>query len=350
MKTWHAILLTLLVVGTLGAHAQGKPPLRLIHTTPLPGFEGGDFDHITADVKGNRLYVAAEAHKTVEVFDLRTGERLHSIKGFVEPHGICVVPNSNKVIVSDEDQKAGVGWVKLVNKRTYQITDTITLPGGADVLLFDPATKYLYVRARSPATAKSILLAIIDTDTFKRTGDIILPGYRSEGMAIERSGKRRLFVTLTGTQEVGLVDPQAREVIARWAVPEATPQTTVQTLALDEENHRVFVATRKPGRFFAFNTDTGQVVASMPSVDRMDDMSFDAARKRIYVTGAPSTSVFRERDPDHYEHIADIPTGPDGQEGKTSIFVPELNRLYVMQSGEIKPQAKVALMIFEPVL
>jgi DNA-binding beta-propeller fold protein YncE len=348
MNKWHAICLTLLLVGVLGAYGQNKP-LRLIHTTPLPGFEGGDFDHLAADVKSNRLYVAAEAHKTVEVFDLRTGEHLHSIKGFVEPHGICAVPNSSKLIVSDEDQKAKVGWIKLVNNHTYQITDTITLPGGADVLLFDPATKHLYVRARSPATAKSILLAIIDTDTFRRIGDIILPGYRSEGMAIERSGKRRLFVTLTGTQQVGLVDPPTRAVIARWAVPGA-PETTVQTLALDDENHRLFVATRKPGKFLVFNTDTGQIVTSMPSVDRMDDMSFDAARERIYVTGSPMTSVFQERDSDHYEHIGDIPTGPDGQEGKTSIFVPELNRLYVIQSGEVKPQAKVALMIFEPVL
>ena len=346
MNRWHVILITM-VFGALGAHAQVKPPLRLIHTTPLPGFEGGDFDHLAADVKNNRLYVAAEAHKTVEVFNLRTGERVHSIKGFMEPHGVCVVPNSDKLIVTDEDEKAGVGWVKLVNRYTYQITDTINLPGGADALLFDPATKYLYVRARSPAAAQTILVAIIDTETFKHTGNIILPGYRSEGMAMERSGKKRLFVALTGTREVGLVDPRTHEVIARWAVPGATPQTAVQTLALDEDSHRVFVATRQPGMFLVFNVDTGQVVASMPCVDRMDDMSFDAVRKRIYVTGAPWTSVFQERDPNHYEYVAHIPTGIDGQEGKTSIFVPELNRLYVVQSGEVKPQASVGLMVFE---
>jgi DNA-binding beta-propeller fold protein YncE len=347
MTKWHAIPLTLLLVATLAVHAQGKPPLRLIHTTPLPGFEGGDFDHLTADVKSSRLYVAAEAHATVEVFDLRTGEHLHSIAGFVSPHGIFAVPDSSKLIVTDEDRKAGTGWIKLVNKDTYKITDTINLTGGADVLLFDPASKHAYVRARSPASAKSILLAIIDTETFKRIGEITLPGYRTEGMAIEQGGKRRLFVTLTGTREVGVVDSQTREVIARWPVPEATPETIVQALALDEANHRVFITTRTPAKFFAFNTETGQVVANMPSVDRMDDMSFDAARKRIYVTGAPSTRVFEGRDPDHYERIADIPTGPEGQEGKTSCFVPALSRLYIVQSGEAKPEAKGALLIFQ---
>jgi hypothetical protein len=34
-----------------------------------------------------------------------------------------------------------------------------------------------------------------------------------------------------------------------------------------------------------FNTDTGKVVATIPCVGNADDMSYDQARKRIYVTG-----------------------------------------------------------------
>jgi hypothetical protein len=63
--------------------------------------------------------------------------------------------------------------------------------------------------------------------------------------------------------------------------------------------------------------------------------------------GGPSTSVFEERDPDHYEHIAEIPTGTEEQEGKTARFVPELNRYYVALSGEVKPEAKVGVKIFQ---
>jgi DNA-binding beta-propeller fold protein YncE len=231
-----------------------------------------------------------------------------------------------------------------MSKDTDQVIDTINLPGGADVALFDAATKYCYVRARSPASAPSVLLAIIDTKTFKHVGDVTLPGYRSEGMAIEHSGKRRLFVDLTGTKEVGVVDLRTNQVIARWPLPESD---VLEALALDEAHHRVFVAGRKPPRLFVFNTETGEVVARLPCVDNMDDMSFDTAHQRIYVTGGPSTSVFQERDPDHYEHIAEIPTGTEGQEGKTSRFVPELNRLYVVLSGAAKPDTKLGLLIFQ---
>ena len=40
--------------------------LQLIGRTELPGYSG-DFDHFTADVKGNRLFLAAEDHGTLEV-------------------------------------------------------------------------------------------------------------------------------------------------------------------------------------------------------------------------------------------------------------------------------------------
>src|SRR3981189_819154 len=78
------ICMMILVLCVLTVRAQEKPPLKLIATTPMPGFTG-DFDHFGLDLKGNRLFLAAEEHKTVEVFDLRTGARTHSIEGFGHP-------------------------------------------------------------------------------------------------------------------------------------------------------------------------------------------------------------------------------------------------------------------------
>jgi hypothetical protein len=115
-------------------------------------------------------------------------------------------------------------------------------------------------------------------------------------------------------------------------------------IALDEPNHRLFTASRKPAQFVVFNTETGKVVTTLPCVGVNSDMSFDVARKQIYVTGSDTASVFLQRDADHYEHIAEVPTA---FRAKSSIFVPELKRLYVADSGKGKPDAKLALQIFE---
>jgi WD40 repeat protein len=84
VKKSHALFLTLLLVFALETKAQGKLPLKLIATTPLPELVG-DLEFFAPDLKGNRLFLCAENSKTVEVFNLRTGKRIHTITGSGSP-------------------------------------------------------------------------------------------------------------------------------------------------------------------------------------------------------------------------------------------------------------------------
>ncbi|PYU20306.1 MAG: hypothetical protein DMG30_21505 [Acidobacteria bacterium] len=333
MKKITGILLFGLLVVVQRAPAQEKAPLKLIETTPLPGFSG-DFDHLAADLKGNRLFLAAEDHKTVEVFDLRSGKPIHSITGFGQPHAIVYLPDSNKLIVTDGDD---FGRVALVSGENYQITDTIKLPDGVDGAIFNPVNKYYYVESGGKTEHQ---LNIIDTKNFKHVGDITLPGNHSEAMAIDRAGKK-MYVNLTAVSQVGVVDLQSGKLTTTWPIADAKVQNS---MALDEPNHRLFIATRMPPKFFVLDTESGKIVTSLACAPINDDMWFDVERKRIYVTGSDTTSVIAQRDADHYEQIAEIPTG---FRAKTSLYVPSLNRLYVAVSGKGKPDAKLALQIYQ---
>jgi DNA-binding beta-propeller fold protein YncE len=302
----------------------------------MPGFIG-DFDHFGLDLKGKRLFLAAEEHKTVEVFDLLTGKRIQSIEGFGQPLMMVYLSESNNLVVTD----GGDSSVQLVDCKDYKIVNTIKLHPGVDHGVLNPVSKLYYVESGGDSGATTHVLSIIDTKTFKHVGDVAgLPGSSNEGMVIDRAGKK-LYVNLTGTDEVGVVDLNTRQLVAKWALPDAHE---AHAIALDEPNRRLFVATRRPARFIVFDIDTGNVVTSLPCVGVNSDMSFDVARKRIYVTGTEMASVFEQRDADHYEHIAEVPTA---YRAKSSIFVPELKRLYVADSGKGKPEAKLALQIFE---
>lgn len=345
MKKSCMTFLALTLAAGMHLYAQGDAPLKLLHTTPLPGFKG-DLDHSAVDLKGNRLFVTAEVHQTVEVFNLRTGENIHSITGFDgAPHEILFRPESNTLIVADggfydsASRKLGPGSCKLIDGKTYRIRATITLPPGVDSAAYNPVTKEFYVESRGPdVTADTHTISVIDAVNFKHTGDFVLPGRRSEAMAIDGAGKT-MYVNLT--DEVGVVDLPTRRLTARWPVPDAHVQNA---MALDEPNHRLFIATRNPPKLFVYNTDAGKVVTSLPCVGVNDDMTFDSKRKRIYITGDGATGVFAQRDADHYEHIVDVPTG---YRAKTSLYVPELNRLYINVSGGDKADAQVALQIYQ---
>jgi DNA-binding beta-propeller fold protein YncE len=336
-KSWLATCLISFTTLAGNTKAQEKLPLKLVTTTPLPGYTG-DLDHFGLDLKGGRLFLASEDHKTVEVFDLRTGERLHSIEGFGQPLTMAYVPDSDRLVVTDGDNTDAV---QLVDAKAYKIIKTLRLGKGVDHSVFNLVNKYFYVENGGGSGATTHVLSIIDTKSFKQVGEIAgIPGESNEGMVIDRAGKT-LYLNMTGSDEVGVIDLNTLQFIARWPLPDVH---VAHAIALDEPHHRLFTATRKPPQFIVFNTDTGKVVASLPCVGVNSDMSFDAERKRIYITGSDTASVFEQRDADHYEHIAEVPTA---YRAKSSIFVPQLKRLYVADSGKGKAGAKVALQIFE---
>lgn len=315
--------------------AQEKVPMKLVTTTPLPGFSG-DFDHFGLDLKGKRLFLAAEDHKTVEVFDL-DGKQLHSITGFGQPHAILYMPDVNKLIVTDGD---GFGMVELVGGVDYKIESTIKLPPGVDGAVYNPVNHDYYVESGGESGEPSHKINIIDTKEFKLVGDITLPGNHSEAMAITRDGKK-MYVNLSTPKEVGVVDLATHQLTARWPIPNAE---TPNSMALDEPRHRLFIATRKPPKFFAFDTDSGKVVTSMDISQLNDDMWFDVARKRIYLSGSETTTVLSQTDADHYTHVAEVSTG---YRAKTTIYVPQLSRFYVAVSGKGKEGAQLALQVFD---
>jgi DNA-binding beta-propeller fold protein YncE len=345
MKKSFALFLTLFVVFALGARAQDKLPLKLIATTPLPDLVG-DLEFFAPDLKGNRLFLCAENSKTVEVFDLHTGKRIHTITGFGEPHDIVYLPDSNKLIITDGGDD--FGWVELVDAAKYEIVDKIKLPNGVDEAVFDPANQYFYVESGSDEPGgKTHFINIIDAKNFKLLGHIPLPGRNSNAMAVDHDAGK-LYVNNSGTSEVVVVDLKTHEMIAHWPLPDAKG---LNGLAYDKANHRVFSATRTPAKFWVLDTDTGKIVTSMPCTDYNDHMMFDAARERIYITGTETATVIVQRDADHYEHLAEVPTG---YRSKTSILIPELNRVYVALSGKdmsgkplLKPGVQMAIRIYQ---
>jgi len=329
MRKSYAVFLALFVV-TISAHAQTDPPLRLIQTIFLPGYVG-DFEHFAADLKGNRLFLIAEDHKTVEVLDMRTGRRLRTITGFGQPHAIEYLASPNSLIVTEGDAESGA--VDLVSASEFKILNKIMLPTDVDGGVFNPVNKYYYVESGGQGQdAKTHLLSIIDTQSFKRIGDITLPGTKSEAMAIDHSG-RKLYVNLRDPDEIGVVDLVTAQLVAQWPIPEAKSQNA---LVLDEPNHRLFSATHTPPKLFVFDIENGKVIASLPCAVNSDDMGYDPVRKRIYITGDGEASVFKQQDADHYVHIAEVPTG---YRARTSIFVPELNRLYLGVASRGKREA-----------
>src|SRR5437870_4968412 len=85
---------------SLLACAQQSEPLRQIGAVVLPDVQGR-IDHLSVDVKNQRLFVAALGNNTVEIIDLKNGKRIHTIPGLAEPQGVLYLPSVNRLYVAN---------------------------------------------------------------------------------------------------------------------------------------------------------------------------------------------------------------------------------------------------------
>src|SRR5216684_7907533 len=339
MKRRGAFVLVVFVTLAVGSKAQEKGPLKLIETIPLPGLKDGDFDHFTPDVEGHRLFLTAEANGKVQVFDTNTNKLIHTIEDLKAPHAILYRQDLKKLFIVDGDDSA----IKVYDSDSYQMTAQIKLSIDADSIAYDPATNYLYVvnGGREAHTPYS-LISVVDTNTSTKLRDIKINSNHIEAIVLEKSGPR-MFLNITGQNAVGVLHRDKNELAATWPLPAGDTQNVA--MALDEANHRLFVTTRKPGKLIVLDSESGKVIADLPAVGFVDDMSYDAKLKRVYLAGDQFLDVFEQKDADHYALLARI---PGGFRAKTATLVPELNRYYVAVPHHEKNEAEVRVYDVQP--
>src|SRR5262249_31289002 len=114
-------------------------------------------------------------------------------------------------------------------------------------------------------------------------------------------------------------------------------------MAIDREGGEVFVAYRRPARLVVFAARDGAVRHTLELCDDSDDVFFDARRRRLYATcGGGAIDGFASRAPGW---------GPAGRVqpvsgARTSLFVPELDRLFVAVRARGRDPA--AVWVFRP--
>jgi hypothetical protein len=135
---------------------------------------------------------------------------------------------------------------------------------------------------------------------------------------------------------VAVVDREKRSVIATWPLESAAVNFP---MAVDDADHRLFVGCRKPPALIVLDSDSGKEIASVAIDGDTDDVFYDAKASRVYVTcGAGFIDVLDQEALLPYSLVEKIPTASGA---RTSLFVPELNRLYLAVPHRGHQQAEV---------
>ena len=318
---------------TLG-QAPAAAPLRLVQRIALPGVEGR-MDHMSVDVKGQRLFASGLANATVEVIDLAAGKRVRTITGVREPEGILYAPDLNVIFVADGEG----GAVHAFDGTSYSsLRVTSGLPH-SDNLRYDATSQRLYAGFGDGADAG---VGIIDAGEGALIGVINLDGH-PEAFAFEKTGGRRIFVNVPTAGVIAVIDSGKRRVVTKWPIQEVK---NFYPMAFDEANQRLFIGSRRPAKLVVLDSKSGHIVTTMEGASDTDDLFYDPTHKRVYMSGGDGTvRVFAQRDPDHYDVLSKVPTAPGA---RISLLAPELNRYYVAVPRRGSHSAEIMVFEVEP--
>lgn len=316
-------LASLLLIGASAFALQSAGGYHLLKKIPFPAAEGGGeyFDYITFDPSSRRIYLARGTE--IEVLDADRGTVAGVITGFKRDHGIALIPDLGRGFITDGAAALAV----IFDLKTLKIIGQVKVDPDADSVLYDPASKHVFVFSGEANSATVI-------DPAKETVIARLPLGGAPEQAVA-DGKGMIYNNLQDKNEVIAFDSRTLQIKARWPV---APGGRPVSIAMDRQHGRLFIGGRDPQSLVVLNADNGKIVAGpFPIGARVDTSVYDPETGLVASsTGDGAISIFHEDSPDKLSVVETIKTEFGA---KTMAIDPRTHNLYVDTSDFETPAA-----------
>ena len=315
-------------IAVLAPAMAAADPLIPDGEIPLDGV-GGRIDHLAIDLSRQRLLVAELGNNTVDIVDVAKRSRAARLTGIAEPQGVGFASKADRYIVAN----AGDGTVRFYRADDLSPVGSVSLGDDADSVRIDGKSGDVLIGYGRGG------IATIDPATEAKTGVVELPAH-PEAFQLDQIGTR-IYVNLPDAHRISVIDRPAGRIAANWNTDGMSGNFP---MALDEAGARLVVIFRNPPTLVAYDIADGTVQSRVSTCGDADDVFFDAKRARIYVScGSGGVDVF-EAGAREYKHVARVVTASGA---RTSLFVPELDRLFVAERAGAFGDA-AAIRVFRP--
>jgi hypothetical protein len=322
MRHILSVIFAGLVMLTGGLPAAPQPAVLVSNGFIALPDTGGRIDHLAVDVGRKRLFVAELGNGTMDVVDLSARKVIHRVTGLNEPQGIAYEPRSDRIAVAG----GGDGALHIYAAADFSSQEVVVLGDDADNVRVDGRNGHFIVGYGDGA------LAIIDPVSAEVLGRLKLSGHPESF----RQAGNKVFINIPDMQQLIVADLDALRIEVIWK-QEAMHSNF--PMILDGQGN-VAVVFRAPARLVLFNAASGKEFADADTCGDADDLFFDAKRGRFYVScGQGVVDVFTA---DGLARLARVVTRSGG---RTSLFVPELDTLFVAErAGILGGAAQIAVL------
>jgi YVTN family beta-propeller protein len=279
MKRILAILLATAVVAAVPAFAQKE--FKVTDRIKLGG--EGFWDYLTYDEDGQRLFITRGSH--VMVVDSKSLKVTGDIPDLAAIHGVALAPELNRGFVSN----GGNNTVTVFDLKTLNKLDSVKVGDRPDAILFDPFSKRVFT-----FNARSQDSTAVDAASGKVLGTIALGG-KPEFPASD--GKGKVYVNIEDKGQILKIDVSKLTVLHTWPI---APCEEPSALAFDVEHHRLFAGCGNK-MMAVVDSDSGKVITTVPIGEGVDAGRFNPRTQEIFMScGEGVLTIIHEDTPDKY--------------------------------------------------
>ena len=231
-------------------------PLTLGQPIVVPGTKGR-FDYLQIDEKLNRLLAAHTANKTLDIISLPDGKLIKSVStGKIQGAVVDTDHNQYYASVSAEQKLA------IIDRQTLEITGTVSLPGPADALAYNPKNGMVYVCHDDGED-----VWVVDPSTQKIVTAVKIP--TQPEFVVYDPVTDKMFQNIKSQPVTLVIDPGPNSVAATWST---VPAQGPHGLAVNPKTHRLFSAG-KNGKLVVLDSVSGKSLGSVDIAEGVDQIA-----------------------------------------------------------------------------
>jgi YVTN family beta-propeller protein len=284
----------------------------------------GNWDYLTFDAAGKRLYIAR--NNRVMVVDAEKGKLVGEVPETQGIHGVALVPDLNRGFTTNGADSS----VTVFDLKTLKETNRIKVGKRPDALVYDPATGRVFTMNATDKTASAI-----DVKTEKVAGTVDLGG-KPEAVVSDEKG--HIYVNIEDKGEVVDIDADKLKVLHRWSLK---PGEEPAGLAIDRAKRRLF-ATCHNEKMIVLDADSGKVLGTPTIGKGTDACVFDAGAGYAFSSNRDGTlTIVKDDGKGGFEVVDNVKTQPGA---RTMALDPKTHKIY-LATAKLKPGDRPA---FEP--
>ena len=266
-------------------------PLTLGQPIVVPGTKGR-FDYLQIDEKLNRLLAAHTANKTLDIISLPDGKLIKSVStGKIQGAVVDTDHNQYYASVSAEQKLA------IIDRQTLEITGTVSLPGPADALAYNPKNGLVYVCHDDGED-----VWVVDPSTQKIVTAVKIP--TQPEFVVYDPVTDKMFQNIKSQPVTLVIDPGPNSVAATWST---VPAQGPHGLAVNPKTHRLFSAG-KNGKLVVLDSVSGKSLGSVDIAEGVDQIAFDPGNQRIYCAAGQGKLTVLQESEEAVKSLGDVAT------------------------------------------